>query len=165
MLADCRLPFINALEGRGFQRHLLCHLEVNNGDGSKENKDIASRERSATALFVVVQHVRKLVLYYAYSTQRLAALFEHCKRLNIAPKDVIFSVPTRWSYDLLMIGRAYDLGKALVAVTAVEMKLTGSNAQVYRTVVSNFMRVLHLLPFIIAICMRTVARYGGTLTL
>ena len=63
------------------------------------------------------------------------------------------------------VGVGIGVIAAVVAVTAVEMKLTGSNAQVYRTVVSNFMRVLHLLPFIIAICMRTVARYGGTLTL
>ena len=144
-----RLPF-NALEGRGFQRHLLFlgHLQVNNaGDGGKEIKDIAS----ATTLFVVAQYVRKLILYYAYSMHARSALFEHCERLNIARKDIIFPVPTRWRSDLLMIGRAHYLRQALVAVTAAEMNLSAAKAQEYRKVVANFQAVLHFLPHIIAI--------------
>ena len=109
------------------------------------------RERSVTPLFVIVDCVRKLIFYYAQSTLRRAALYEHCKRLNIPQKAIIFPVPTRWFSELFMICRAYDLGKALLAVTAREMNLNNSQATEYRKVISNFLNVLHLLPHIISI--------------
>ena len=50
-----------------------------------------------------------------------------------------------------MLSRAYDLGKALLQVTAKHMNLSGTAASKYREILSDFNNVLHLLPPIIAI--------------
>jgi len=136
------------------QRHLLCfgHL-LNNiwGDASKEVKTTAKVVGSVTELFIIVDIVRKLIFYYAQSSQRRAALHEQCIRVLIVSKAIMFPVPTRWWAELFSIARAYDLGKALLSVTAIQMNLTAGKATQYRSLLQKFQNILELLPPIIAI--------------
>ena len=136
------------------QRHLLCfgHL-LNNvwGDCSKELKATSNRAGSVTQLFTIVDIVHKVIFCYAQSSQRRAALHDACILGKIASKCIMFPVSTRWWAELFSISRAFDLGKALCAVTATQMNLTGTKAAEYRSLLLKFQGVLDLLPPIIAI--------------
>ena len=136
------------------ERHLLCfgHL-LNNvwGDCSKEVKATTKHAASKTKLFIIVDVVRKVIFLYAQSSQRRSALHEQCLILFITSKAIMFPVATRWWAELFSIARASDLGKALLAVRADQMNLTGVKAQQYRALLVEFQGIIDLLPPIIAI--------------
>jgi hypothetical protein len=101
---------------------------------------------------------------------RRAALHEHCMRLFIVSKAIMFPVSTRWWAELFSIARAFDLGNALLAVTATQMNLTGAKAAIYRAILAQFQGVLALLPPIIFIGRvwekwQTILSSGTTVTL
>ena len=137
------------------QRHLRCLGHVINlvwTDACKEIKaNDKGRERSVTLLFTIVDKVRKLIFYYAQSSQRRAALQAACILLQIVAKAILFPVATRWFSEVYMISRANDLGKALLKVTAKDMNLSGAAATKYREILSHFQGILHLLPPLVEI--------------
>ena len=136
------------------ERHLLCFGHVLNNvweDCTKEIKESSKHAASQCKLFVIVDIVRKLIFYYAQSSQRRTALHDQCICVFIAPKAIMYPVATRWWAELFSITRAFDLSKALVAVTAAQMNLTGTKAVAYRAILVDFQLILLDLPPIIAI--------------